>query len=224
VRATLACGPPRLLRDWDSALTVRRPKPLIPLSTAPHRVSAKSSSSFPPATIALAPISRANANTGAVIRITTSDTNSLGVIAFMRFCVTSADLLSRCPWPASQHRHNKRRATAASSPKEQCRRNSCDPLMSLLSPGVNRKLRHKQRRRKCMTHERSAFLSCYGCSPRLTSRCRNVSVTATQRTKKRKASEILLECLVTILCSDTPLNCARCETVNPALCLPGESP
>lgn len=84
VRATLDCGPPRLLRDRDSALTVRRPKPLIPLTTAPLRVSANSMSSFPAATITRAATTRPSASTGAVIAITASETTSLVVKAFMR--------------------------------------------------------------------------------------------------------------------------------------------
>lgn len=92
VRATLECGPPWRLRDWDSALTVRRPKPLIPLTTAPHRVSAKSRNSFPGVTVLIARTSP-SASTGAVIAINASDTNSFLVTAFMRFfslCVLSA--------------------------------------------------------------------------------------------------------------------------------------
>jgi hypothetical protein len=87
VRATLDCGPPRPLHEWDSALTVRRPKPLIPLTTAPHRVSAISMSSFPAATMTRAARTTARASTGALIAITASETTSFVAKAFMRsFC------------------------------------------------------------------------------------------------------------------------------------------
>jgi hypothetical protein len=97
VRATLECGPLRLLRDWGWALAVRRPKPLIPLTTAPHRVSANRKRPLPRATVALAPIATASASTGAVTTMTASDTNSLVVNDFMRFLVVpNPTLLSRC--------------------------------------------------------------------------------------------------------------------------------
>src|ERR1041385_1447632 len=83
MRATLDCGPPRLLRDWESLLTVRRPKPLIPLTTAPLRVSINSKNSLPPVKVRIAKTTP-NANTGAVMRINANETNSFAVIAFMR--------------------------------------------------------------------------------------------------------------------------------------------
>ena len=95
VRATLECDPLRLLRNWGWTLIVRRPKPLIPLTTAPHRVSANSKNSFPAATVARRLPIRASANKGAMIAIAASDRNSFVVIAFMRFCVASL-LCLRC--------------------------------------------------------------------------------------------------------------------------------
>ena len=76
-------------------MTVRRPKPLIPLTTAPHRVSANSKNSFPAATVARRLPIRASANKGAMIAIAASDRTSFVVIAFMRFCVASL-LCLRC--------------------------------------------------------------------------------------------------------------------------------
>ena len=78
----MVCDPLRLAREQRSAPTVRRPKPLTPLTTAPHRVSANRKTSLPVAYIARMPLIRANANNGAVIAMIASDTNSFVVIAF----------------------------------------------------------------------------------------------------------------------------------------------
>lgn len=85
VRATPDCGPLRLLLTGESVLAVRRPKPLIPLRTAPHRVSASSRNPFPEATNAPAPDTTASANTKAATAITACDTNSFTMNCFMRF-------------------------------------------------------------------------------------------------------------------------------------------
>src|SRR5882724_2692495 len=100
IRATLDCGSPRLLRDWDSALTVRRPKPLSPLTTAPLRVSVNSMSPFSATTMARAARIKPNASTGAVIAITASETTSFVVKAFMRsFCNIFDTSFATRPWP-----------------------------------------------------------------------------------------------------------------------------
>lgn len=95
LRATLECGPLRLPRESGSSLTVRRPKPLIPLTTAPHRVNANSKNSCPAATVARRLPIRASANKGAMIAIAANDADSFVVSAFMRFCFASR-LCSRC--------------------------------------------------------------------------------------------------------------------------------
>ena len=87
------------------ALIVRRLKPFIPLTTAPHRVSTNSRNSLPDATVARTPSTRPNAKTGAVSRITANETNSLVVKAFMSFLLVVIDsfatraMLRECTFP-----------------------------------------------------------------------------------------------------------------------------
>lgn len=135
VRATLDCGPPRLLRDWDSALTVRRPKPLIPLTTAPHRVSDNSMSSFPAATMTRAARTTPNASTGAVIAITASETTSFVVKAFMRsFCNTCSTFFATRPLPRDESLLNKRRATNPETNNVKVKRHSSGWLTAGVVP------------------------------------------------------------------------------------------
>ncbi len=111
LRVKLDCDPPRLLPDWDATLTVRRPKPLIPLTTAPHRVNARSSSSFPATTIIRAAMMMPSASTGAVSAITASETSSFVVNALMRSLFNTFSLFRDALFASRmKHLFNKRRA------------------------------------------------------------------------------------------------------------------
>jgi hypothetical protein len=117
---------------------VRRPKPLIPLTTAPHRVSANNSSSWPDATVALARTTP-SASIGAVITIPASDTYSFVVNAFMRFCVASIDLFAMQVAPRMNAVVTRDVPSSSQSRKTQQRRAFLRSRRLHLSPCVNKK-------------------------------------------------------------------------------------